>query len=88
MFVYLPSLPQIATCPPGTEVASLDLTKAYWNSPILHGHKKYLPIQWHDHVFVQHVAIEGLATAGGIQGTVADMCLAIVDFHGIKPTVK
>ena len=39
-------------------------------------------------MYVQHVAIEGLATAGGIQGTVADACLQILEYHGIKPVVK
>ena len=69
------------------EAASLDITKAYWNLPILPRHKKYLPILWLDPVFVQHVAIEGLVTTGGIQGTIAD-ALGILDFHGIRPTIK
>ncbi len=80
--------PQIAACPEGTEAASLDIAKAYCNSPILPNHKKYLPVYWRDRVYVQHVAIEGLATAGGIQGTVADACLQILEYHGIKPVVK
>ena len=43
---------------------------------------------WHDQIYIQHVAIEGLATAGGIQGMVADACLAVLEFHGVKPIVK
>jgi len=39
-------------------------------------------------VYVQHVAIEGLATVGGIQGTVADATVAILKYHNIEPTVK
>ena len=37
---------------------------------------------------MQHVTIEGLATAGGIQGTIADVCLAILEYHGVKLAVK
>ena len=37
---------------------------------------------------MQHVAIEGLATAGGIQGTIADACLAVLEYHGIKLDMK
>ena len=88
VFASLPPPPQIATYPPRMEAASLDITKAYWNLPILPRHKKYLPILWRDPVFVQHVAIEGLVTTGGIQGTIADACLGILDFHGIRPTIK
>ena len=48
----------------------------------------YLPILWCGRVFIQHVAIEGLATAGGIQGTVTDTCLRILAHHNIKPVAK
>ena len=81
-------MPQIASCPVGTEAAALDIAKAYRNSPILPKHKHYLLILWHDRVFIQHIAIEGLATAGGIQGTVANACLQILAHHNIKPVVK
>ena len=43
---------------------------------------------WRNQIYIQHVAIEGLTTAGGIQGTVADVCLAVLEFHGVKPIVK
>ena len=43
---------------------------------------------WRQGIYVQHVAIEGLATAGGIQGNVTDACVAILNWHGIKPVVK
>jgi len=48
------------------EAVSLDIAKAYRNSPIPPNHKKYLCILWKGGIYVQHVAIEGLATAGGI----------------------
>ena len=34
------------------------------------------------------MAIEGLATAGGIQGNVADAALAILKHHEVEPAVK
>lgn len=37
---------------------------------------------------MQHVAIEGLATVGGIQGTITNICLWILAHHNIKPAVK
>ena len=43
---------------------------------------------WQDQFFIQHVAIEGLATAGGIQGTIADACLMILKHHDITPIMK
>ena len=76
VLIHLTIVP-ITSCPAGTEAASLDITKAYRNSPILPKHKKYLPIFWRNKVYIQHVAIEGLATASGIQGTIADACLRI-----------
>ena len=39
-------------------------------------------------MYVQHVEIEGLATAGGIQGHVADTSLAILKHHKVEPAVK
>ena len=79
---------QLATCPIGTQAASLDIAKAYRNSPIIPDHKRYLAILWRGHVYIQHVAIEGLATAGGIQGTVADVCIQILAHHGIHPVIE
>src|SRR5882724_8809339 len=70
------------------EATSLDIAKAYRNSPISPKHKKSLCVLWKGGVYVQHVAIKGLATAGGIQGCIADVTLAILKFHGIEPAIK
>jgi len=51
-------------------------------------HKKYLCIYWKDLIYVQHIAIEVLATAGGIQGNVADTTIAILKVHDIKLIIK
>jgi len=79
---------QIATCLPGTEAATLDMIQAYWYSPIIPTHKKYLAVCWCDRIYMKHNAIEGLASAGGIQGTLADTCVEILSAHGIWPVFK
>src|SRR5882724_9621988 len=79
---------KLASCWPGTEAASLDITKAYQNSPICPEHKKYLCVYWKEAVYVQHIAIEGLAIARGIQGSIADATIAVLKYHTIKPTIK
>ena len=65
-------------CPLGTEAATLDIAKAYQNLPIALQHKHYLSVMWEGKIYVQHVAIEGLTTTGGIQGTIADACIALL----------
>ena len=72
----------------GTEAATLDIAKAYQNSPIAPKHKHYLSIMWEGKIYVQHVAIEGPTTAGGIQGTIADACIALLKWCGITPVFK
>jgi len=86
-FFSLPHI-QVASCPENTEAASLDVAKAYQISPISPDHKKYLCIFWKGAVYVQHVAIKGLATAGGIQGNIPDATLAILKYHEVEPAVK
>ena len=41
---------------------------------------------WQGRIYVQHVAIEGLA--GGIQGMVANSCVLILKHHDISPAMK
>ena len=40
------------------------------------------------HAYVQHVAIEGLATVGGIQGKIADTTIDVLKFHEVEPVIK
>jgi len=80
--------PKIATAPPGTQAASLDIERAYHNSPIAPRHKPYLAVSWNGSIYVGHVAVEGLATAGGIQGCPADALLDILHHHGIERVFK
>jgi len=79
---------KVASTPPGTQAASLDIERAYHNSPIAPIHKPYLAVSWNDAIYVGHVAVEGLATAGGIQGCPADALLDILRHHGIEHVFK
>jgi len=45
-------------------------------------------VSWNGGIYVQHITIEGLATAGSIQGGVADATVALLNFHGINPCIK
>ena len=82
------SLVKLVSCPPGTEATSLDIAKAYRNSPICPTHKKYLCVFWRGSIYVQHVAIEGLATMGWIQGNIADPTITILKYHMVGLTIK
>jgi len=64
------------------------MIQAYRNSPIIPAHKKYMAICWRDNIYIQHNAIEGLASAGGIQGAPADACIEILRVHKISPVFK
>src|SRR5882724_13060831 len=64
------------------------MIQAYRNSPIIPAHKKYLAVCWHDSIYIQHNAIEGLSSAGGIQGTPADACIDILWACSILPVFK
>jgi len=83
-----PSPPQIASCPPGTQVVTLDMIQAYRISLIILTHKKYLVVCWCDSIYVQHNSIKNLSSAGGIQGTPADACIDILHANKIHPIFK
>jgi len=64
------------------------MVQAYRNSPIIPEHKKYLAVCWQDEIYVQHNAVEGLSSAGGIQGMPADACIEILHANDIGPMFK
>jgi len=64
------------------------MVQAYWNSPIVPMHKKYLAVSWRDSIYVQHNAIKGLSSASGIQGALADACIEILRANKITPVLK
>src|SRR5882724_7684706 len=76
------------TCPPNTKAATLDMVQAYRNSPIIPEHKKYLAVCWWDEIYIQHNAVEGLSSAGSIQGMPADACIEILHANDIGPVFK
>jgi len=83
------SLPyKVSSAPCGMQAASLDIQRAYHNSPIAPIHKPFLAVSWKDDIYVGHVAVEGLATARGIQGAPADALLDILGHHGIEHVFK
>jgi len=79
---------KLATCPPCNQAVSFDISQVYHNSPITHIHKKYLCVFWKGGVYVQHVEIEGLATAGSIQGNVVDTTITLLKVHKVEPSIK
>src|SRR5882724_11355707 len=76
------------TCPPYTEAATLDMVQAYRNSPIILEHKKYLAVCWQDKIYIQHNTVEGLSSAGSIQGTPTNACIEILCANDIGPMFK
>jgi len=79
---------KVALAPVGTQAASLDIEQAYHNSPIAPKHKPYLAVSWNDKIYVGHCVVEGLATAGGIQGCLADALLDLFHYCRIEDVFK
>src|SRR5882724_9572991 len=80
--------PKVASCPPGSQAASLDMIRAYRNSPLAPAHKPHVASMWHGSIYIDHCAMEGLSTAGNIQGGPADVLLAILHSKSIGPALK
>jgi len=45
-------------------------------------------MSWNNSIYVRHVAVEGLMTAGGIQGNATDALLDILQHHMIPHDFK
>ena len=80
--------PKITTCLPGTQGTSLDIVRAYRNSALLPRHKPYMASMWKDGIYIDHCAMEGLLSAGNIQGAPADALVALLCHHGIPNVLK
>jgi hypothetical protein len=78
----------VATAPPGTQAASLDVEGAYRTIPILPDHKRYLVVRYHDQFFLDHNLPFGAASASGLQGEVADATQDIWEHANVGPTWK
>jgi hypothetical protein len=86
--LHLSAYSQLLTAPPGTQAACMDIQKAFRNSPVLPAHKHYIALHWRGGYPIDHVLPFGLATAGGIQGTVADAIVDILEAHGVHRIIK
>jgi hypothetical protein len=81
-------LPQVATAPPGTEAATLDIEAAYRTIPVWPPHKQFLVVAAGNDLFIDHVFPFGLSTAGGVQGHVADATVDILSSYDLGPIKK
>ena len=51
---------QVATCPPGSQGACLDMICTYCNSHIAPSHKSYIASMWHGNIDIDHCTMGGL----------------------------
>jgi hypothetical protein len=72
----------------GMQVACMDIWKAFCNSPVLPAHKYYIALHWRGGFYIDHVLPFGLATTGGIQGTVADAIVNILEARRVSCVPK
>jgi len=56
---------------------------AYHDLPMAPMHNNYLCVFWRGGIYIQHITIEGLPTASGIQGGVADAMVTLMKFHSV-----
>lgn len=80
--------PQVATAPPGTQAASLDVEGAYRTIPILPDHKRYLVVRYRDLFYMDHNLPFSAASAAGLQDEVADATQDIWEYTNISPSWK
>jgi len=78
----------VATCPPGTQGVCLDIRSAYCNSPLLPAHKADVASMWCGGIYIDHCAMEGLSSAGNIQGAPTDALIAIFNAKSIPHVLK
>jgi len=58
----------VASAPPGTQAATLDIEAAYRTIPVWPHHKRFLVVEVDGQLFIDHVFLFGLATAGVFKG--------------------
>ena len=80
---------QVASAPPGTQMAILDIDSAFRNIPVVPEHKPYLVIQCEDgQFFIDHVVPFGVTSGVGLQGSVMDALVACLNKLGMGPNEK
>src|SRR5882724_11657112 len=84
----LTSVYKVTTCPQGLQGACLDIMSAYRNSPLLPAHKAYVASMWCNGIYVDHCMMEGLSSAGNIQGALMNALIAILKLKSIPNVLK
>jgi hypothetical protein len=79
---------QVASAPPGTQAATLDVEATYRTIPVWPQHKRFLVVEVDRKLFIDHVFPFGLAMAGGVQGHVADATVDILHSLDLGPIKK
>ena len=79
---------QVASCPSDMQGACLDIVLAYHNSPLLHTHKAYVASMWHGNIYIDHCTMEGLSSAGNIQGAPTDVLITLFKTKSIPNVLK
>ena len=79
---------QVASCPPGSQGACLDIVSTYHNSSLLPAQKAYVASMWRDGIYIYHCTMEHLSSASNIQGTPADALIAIFKLKAIPNVLK
>src|SRR5882672_4658539 len=64
------------------------MIKAYRNLPLSPRHKAYVASMWRGHIWINHCAMEGLATSGNIQGSPTDALIAILRSKSIQVVME
>jgi hypothetical protein len=78
-FAHLPFLAQVATAPPGSEAATLDIEAAYRTCPALPDHKHFIVCGINGMVWLDHTLPWGIRSAHWILGEVIDASLDIIE---------
>src|SRR5882724_3542878 len=75
-------------CPPSSQGTCLDIVSAYHNSLLLPAHKAYVVSMWQGLIYVDHCTMEGLSSAGNIQGALTDALIKIFKARSIPRVLK
>ncbi|CDO76109.1 hypothetical protein BN946_scf184876.g2 [Trametes cinnabarina] len=79
----------IASAPPGTQMATLNVDAAFRRIPIHPAHKPYLVIQQRPgEFFIDHVCPFGVRSGPGLQGAPMDAVVDLLDTRGWGPNKK
>lgn len=80
---------KVANAPPGAQVASLDIDTVFRNIPVYSAHKKFLIIQCKSgRFYINHVVCFGMVSGVGLQGSMMDPLVDILNLRGFGPNAK